>query len=85
MTETTFTITLEVNAGEVYKSKGKTVAEALDGLTMDYTKIKTKGTLTLKNGKKESSKFYPLPQLRRIISAKLRKTQVAKDLEYLLK
>lgn len=85
MKTTPYHITLEVNAGEVYKSKGATIHEALDALQMDYTKVKTKGTITLKHGTKKSSKFFYLPQLRRIVVNKLRKYAVGKDLEYLLK
>lgn len=84
MAKTPFTITVDIN-GEVYKSKGTTVHEALDGIDLDYTKVKTKGTITLECGNKKSTKFYYLPQLRRIVSSKLRKVQVAKDLEFLLK
>jgi rhamnogalacturonyl hydrolase YesR len=80
-----YAITLEVNAGEVYKSKGATIHEALDGLDMDYTKVKTKGTISLTHGTKKSSKFFYLPQLRRIVVNKLRKYAVGRDLIYLLK
>lgn len=85
MKKTPYQVTLEVNAGEVYKSKGDTIHEALDGLQMDYTKVKTKGVITLKHGDKKSSKFFYLPQLRKIVVNKLRKYAVGRDLIYLLK
>ena len=77
-------MTLEMN-GEVFKSGGQTVIDALNGFGLDYTQVKTKGVLTLEKGKLKSSKLYYLPHLRRIICNKLRKVQVAKDLEFLLK
>ena len=67
-----------------YKSEGETINKALDALDLDYTKISQKGTLHLTDGKKKSSKFFYVPQLRRVIVSKLRKSQVARDLEYLL-
>lgn len=85
MTKSPYSITLEVNAGETYKAKGDTVHEALSALGLDFTQVKTKGVFTLKHGTKTSTKFYYLPQLRRIVANKLRKVQVAKDLLFLLK
>lgn len=80
-----YSVTLEVNNGEVYKAKGKTVSDALISLELDYTKVKTKGTITLTDGKKTASKFFYLRPLRKIVVNKLRKVQVGRDLEYLLK
>ncbi len=83
--EAPYKVTLEVNAGEVHKSSGTTANEALSSLSIDYTQIKTKGTITLEHNGKKSSKFFYLPLLRRIMVNKLRKVQVSRDLEYLLK
>ena len=80
-----YTVTLEVNDGEKYTSKGKTMDDAFIGLVVDYTKVKTKGTITLENGKKKSSKFFYLRPLRRIVVNKLKRLQVGRDLEFLLK
>lgn len=78
-------VTLEVNAGDVYTSEGATAQEALSALDLDYTKVKTKGVFTLSHGGKKSSKLFYLPLLRRIVVNKLRRIQVGKDLEFLLK
>ena len=71
--------------GEEFTSTGDTVLEALHALGMDYTQVKTKGTITLEKGKKKSSKMYYMRPLRRIVVNKLSRVQVAKDLEFLLK
>lgn len=80
----TYTVTVDT-LGQTYTAEGGTVNEALDNLGLNYTHIKGKGTITLSDGKKEASKLYYLPALRRIVANKLRKAQVAKDLTYLLK
>ena len=80
-----FKVTLEVNNGETYKASGKTVDETLLDLVVDYTKIKTKGTLTLSDGKRTSNKHFYLRPLRRIVVNKLKRLQVGRDLEFLLK
>lgn len=79
-----YKVTLEAN-GEVYKSNGTSLLDALNGFAMDYTQLKTKGTITVEKDGKKSSKFFYLPQLRRIIASKFRKQQVVRDLEFLLK
>lgn len=79
-----YNVTVEVN-GETYTAQGNDLFEAFGALGLDYTMVKTKGTITLEKGDKKSTKLYYLPQLRRIVASKLRKVQVAKDLEYLLK
>lgn len=81
----TYRITLDLHGDQVYKAEGMTIDEALNNLGLDYTKIKTKGTITLEHDGKTSSKFYYLRPLRRIVANKLRKVQVAKDLAFLLK
>ncbi len=84
MATPTYVVTVDLN-GTIYSAQGKTVDEALTGLNLDYTQVKTKGTITLAHGKLQSQRFYNLPQMRRIVCSKLRKVQVAKDLAYLLK
>ena len=79
-----YEITVDMQ-GVVHTSRGKTVHEALDNLDLDYTMVRTKGVIHLKKGKLEASKFFYLRPLRRIVASKLRKAQVGKDLEFLLK
>lgn len=83
-TKADFTITIELGT-EKRTGTGATVFEALDALNLDYTQVKTKGTLTLEHDGKTSTRFYYLRPLRRIVTSKLRKAAVAKDLMYLLK
>ena len=80
-----YEITVELSSGDNYKATGKTVHEALDALGLNYTHIKSKGTLMLKHGGKTSSRMFYCRPLRRLVSNKLRKAQVGKDLVYLLK
>ena len=67
-----------------HTSEGATINKALDALNLNYMQINQKGTLYLTHGKKKSSRFFYVRQLRRIIVNKLRKAQVARDLDYLL-
>ena len=69
---------------DVHKGEGDTINKALDALNLNYMQINQKGTLYLTYGKKKSSRFFYVRQLRRIIVNKLRKAQVARDLDYLL-
>lgn len=80
-----FEIVLDLIGDRKYTAKGNDIHEALNNLGLDYTHVKTKGTITLKHNGKESSKFYYVRPLRRIVANKLRKVQVAKDLMFLLK
>lgn len=80
-----FKVTLELASGEVYKGQGKDVHTALDSLELDYTKIKTKGVLKLSKGNKKAERMFYCRPLRRVMVNKLRKAQVGKDLEFLLK
>lgn len=80
-----YKVTLELYADKTVKAEGDTVNEALDNLGLNYTHIKTKGTLTLQKGKLKASRFFYLRPLRRVVANKLRKAQVSNELERLLK
>lgn len=69
----------------VYEGKGKTAVEALFNVDLDYIRVKTKGTVKLSKGTKTSERFFQLRPLRMLIVNKLRKAQLARDLELLLK
>lgn len=79
-----FTVTVETG-GETYTAKGKTVDEALDALELNYTQIKTKGTITLTHGDKKATRLFYCQPLRRVVTLKGRKSQVARDMFRLLK
>ncbi len=68
----------------VHKGEGDSINKALDALKLDYMQINQKGTIYLEYGRKKSSRFFHVRPLRRIIVNKLRKAQVARDLDYLL-
>lgn len=80
-----FKITVELATGEKYKSAGSTQYEAMESLGLDYTDIKTKGTISMDAGGAKSSRFFPVRALRRVMASKLRRAQVARDLMYLAK
>ena len=77
-------ITLEMS-GKEYKSDGTDAFDALMNLGVDFTHIKTKGTVTLRFKGKKSERFLYLIPLRRIFSNKTRKAGLAKQLVSLLK
>lgn len=72
-------------AGKEYISDGQTIDEALGKLGLDYTMIKTKGTITVfKDGKKAEKLFYLRP-LRMLFANKLRRAGWIHQLEDLIK
>ena len=77
-------ITLEMS-GKEYKSDGVDAFDALMNLEVDFTHIKTKGTVTLSVKGKKAERFLYLIPLRRIFSNKTRKAGLAKQLTSLLK
>ena len=79
-----FKVTLDMQ-GDVRVSEGKTIDEALNGFGIDYTQVKTKGTITLEHDGKSARRFFYLPQLRRIVANKMRKAQIGIYLVKLLK
>lgn len=85
MKKSKYEIAVELTTGGLFKAKGDTALDALLALEINWTQVKSKGTITLRHGNKSSSKlFYAVP-LRRIITNKLLKPKVARDLAYLLK
>ena len=77
-------ITVEI-AGEKHKGAGETAYDALMDLPLNYTHIKTKGTVTLTVGGKKSERFLYMFPLRRAFANKTRLSGLAKQLESLLK
>lgn len=70
---------------QTFSGEGSNTNAALDSLGLDYTMVKEKGTVILEKDGKRAEKFFYLRPLRRIVASKLRKAQVARDLEHLLK
>lgn len=72
-------------AGKEYISDGQTIDEAIGKLGLDYTHIKTKGTITIfKDGKKAEKLFYLRP-LRMLFANKIRRAGWIHQLEDLIK
>lgn len=69
--------------GQKYEVEGKTAHEALSNLTLDYTQVKTKGTITISKDNKTYEQFYYLSQLRKLLANKIRKIGFARQLELL--
>lgn len=78
-----FKVTLKTN-GQDYTSIGETIIKALEGLTIDFTEIKTKGTIVVESEGKQAEKFFYLPQLRRILQSPAMRKAWAPKLEFLL-
>ena len=72
-------------AGKIYRSDGVDAYDALLNLPIDYTHIKTKGTVTLSVKGKTAERFLYMRTLRMIFANKTRKIGLAKQLESLLK
>lgn len=79
-----FKINLKMGGSE-YEGKGKTALEAAVNLPLDYTQIKTKGVMTLTDGKRKSEKFFYLRPLRIFFASKIRRIGFIRQLEDLLK
>lgn len=79
-----FKIVLKLFSGEKYFAEGATAHEALGNLNLDYTQVKTKGTITVQKDGRQYEQFYYLSQLRKLLASKVRKVGYARQLEALL-
>ena len=79
-----YKVVLSANA-DFYEARGNTIYEALTSLQLDYTQIKTKGTITVFHGTKKYEHFYYLQQLRKMLANKTLRAGFAKNLGELLK
>lgn len=70
--------------GQKFEAEGTTVNDTLNALEMDYTDVKVKGTITLTQGNLKAERFLYCRPLRRFVVSKLRKAQIARDLESML-
>lgn len=75
---------LQMNGVE-YVGKGATLLDSLNALGIDYTKVKTKGVLTVHKGDRNYSRVIQLPKLRRYFASKILMVGLIRDLETLLK
>ena len=74
-----------LNHGEkVYEGKGKTIFDALSSIPLDWTGVKTKGVITVSEGKNEYSRLFYLRPLRRLFANKFTRQAWSKNLNYLL-
>ncbi len=72
-------------AGVKHESDGVDAYDALMNLPLNYTHIKTKGTVTLNVKGKKAERFLYMFPLRRAFANKTRLSGLAKQLESLLK
>jgi hypothetical protein len=75
---------LQMNGVE-YMGTGATLLDSLNSLGIDYTKVKTKGVLTVHKGDRNYSRVIQLPKLRRYFASKILMVGLIRDLETLLK
>lgn len=78
-----YKVSLETS-GEIFKSKGETIEEAMSTLGIGWENVKAKGVITVKEGKKAYSHLFYIKQLRRIFANKLTLLMWAKRLKLLL-
>jgi hypothetical protein len=78
-----YKVTLEMGA-DLFESEGVTALDALTSLPIDYTSVKSKGTITLYHNNKKSARFLYMRPLRLVMANKLRKAGMANNLEFLL-
>ena len=72
-------------ANQTYKGEGKTVAEALMAIPMEYTQVKYKGTIRVEQDGKSFERLFPLMPLRRIFASKVYKEHWANAVQKFLK
>lgn len=78
-----YKITVNCNNSE-YSAEGETIFDALNNLPLSFTDVKTKGSLRLKQGRKEVERNMTLAQLRPLVNSKFRKILIAKQLGEML-
>lgn len=83
--EQTKTFAILEMGGEQYKGIGESVHEAIQNLPLDYTQVKTKGVLTITQGKKKCERLFYLRPLKALLASKIRKIGYAKQMEMTLK
>ena len=79
-----YSIKLHMN-GVDYVGIGETIDDAIKSLEIDYTKVKTKGELTIQIGEQRHTRVVPLPKLRRYFASKILMSGLIRDLGTLLR
>lgn len=74
-----FKIKLEM-LGKEYAGKGETIQEAIEDIGLTGFDIKAKGLITVKKGRKKAERLLYLPQLRRMMTTKLGRQLLAKQM-----
>lgn len=54
-----------------YEGQGETIYDAITDIGLDYTQIKGKGNLIIKQGKDKCEKLFYLPMLRKLFVNKI--------------
>ena len=79
-----YKVTLAIN-GEEYDGEGKTIAEAIDDTGLRFTDVKTKGTITIKDGEYEIQKFFLARQIKKLFNSSLVRKFWPNDMEKMFK
>ena len=79
-----YKITLAIN-GEEYNGEGETISEAIDATGLHFTDVKTKGTITIKDGKYEIQKFFLARQIKKLFNSSLVRKFWPNDMEKMFK
>lgn len=79
-----YSIKLHMN-GVDYVGTGESIDDAIKSLSVDYTKVKTKGELTIQLGEQRHTRVVPLPKLRRYFASKILMGGLIRDLGILLR
>lgn len=78
-----YSVTLVTN-GMTYKAQSESILDAIDSFGLDFTKVKTKGEITVEKGDRKATRLLQLAQLRRMFANKIRKHGIINNLEKLL-
>ena len=76
-------LTLKTPGGN-YGGEGETVFEALNAIPLEYTQVKSKGTIKVTKGDKSFERLFPVLPLRRLFANKLYKEHWAYQVEKFL-
>jgi hypothetical protein len=72
------------SGGVEYESSGETIDEALANLNLGWEQIKSRGIITVTQGKLKASRLFQLADLRRTVSNKLAQSRAAQNLKFLM-
>lgn len=72
-------------AGVITSSFGETVLEALEGLDMDWKRVRYKNIVTINKGKAKTERIYNIVKMKKVLNNKQFRQTEAKYIELVLK